>query len=374
MQLRKGINKLVLYPDDVEFAKSTPIQKKKHSMTKEPLFSSKVTFSSDVDLGSDKEESVNDVSSVMETISYGKASYMGTEIHIKPVGLPTTNLKTALIELLRTLRSIRNNNVNQFVGCYLESNSFNLAYEHCSRGSLRDIIAHTTRHLDWEFKNSLLKDLVRVSFFPACSNVPLLRTDFVLLGKMQLSHAGKNIPTEICFCFQGMNYLHKSAIKVHGRLKSSNCLIDARWVLKITDYGVTNVQAMYGYFQALAPEVKGYFHLSEMLWTAPELLRDLTEVHMGTPKGDVYSFAIIMQEIICRCAPFPGCELSAAEMVAKVRSAPPIFRPNVRTFSSTSLTLVHLHKSFFLEVEHGGIGSEENSQSNSFTPLSYVLS
>uniref|UniRef100_A0A183SFY8 Guanylate cyclase n=1 Tax=Schistocephalus solidus TaxID=70667 RepID=A0A183SFY8_SCHSO len=280
MQLRRGINKLVLYPDDVEFAKSAPMQKKKHSTTKEPLFSPKVTFSSDVDLGSDKEESINDASSVIETISYGKASYMGTEIHIKPVGLPTTNLKTALIELLRVLRSIRNNNVNQFVGCYLDSNSFNLAYEHCSRGSLRDIIAHTTRHLDWEFKNSLLKDLVR-----------------------------------------GMNYLHKSPIKVHGRLKSSNCLIDARWVLKITDYGVVNVQAMYGYFQALAPE--------EMLWTAPELLRDLTEVHMGTPKGDVYSFAIIMQEIICRCAPFPGCELSAAEIVAKIRSAPPIFRPDI---------------------------------------------
>ena len=37
---------------------------------------------------------------------------------------------------------------------------------------------------------------------------------------------------------QGMTYLHDSVIKSHGRLKSSNCVVDSRWVLKITDYGL----------------------------------------------------------------------------------------------------------------------------------------
>ena len=41
-----------------------------------------------------------------------------------------------------------------------------------------------------------------------------------------------------------------------------------------------------------------------MLWAAPELLRMPTRPPQGTPKGDVYSVAIILQEIIFRANPF----------------------------------------------------------------------
>ena len=37
---------------------------------------------------------------------------------------------------------------------------------------------------------------------------------------------------------QGMEYIHKSPLKIHGRLKSTNCLLDSRWVVKITDFGL----------------------------------------------------------------------------------------------------------------------------------------
>lgn len=40
------------------------------------------------------------------------------------------------------------------------------------------------------------------------------------------------------------------------------------------------------------------------LWTAPELLRMEHPLPEGTPKGDVYSFAIITHEILVRHGPF----------------------------------------------------------------------
>ena len=37
---------------------------------------------------------------------------------------------------------------------------------------------------------------------------------------------------------QGMAFIHTSEIKVHGNLKSSNCVVDSRFVLKVTDFGL----------------------------------------------------------------------------------------------------------------------------------------
>lgn len=42
----------------------------------------------------------------------------------------------------------------------------------------------------------------------------------------------------IYYIIQGMTYLHESELRSHGRLKSSNCIVDGRWVLKITDFGL----------------------------------------------------------------------------------------------------------------------------------------
>ena len=39
-----------------------------------------------------------------------------------------------------------------------------------------------------------------------------------------------------------MMALHNSPVQVHGRLKSSNCLIDSRWICKIGDWGLSELR------------------------------------------------------------------------------------------------------------------------------------
>lgn len=40
---------------------------------------------------------------------------------------------------------------------------------------------------------------------------------------------------------QGIRFIHNSAIHYHGNLKWQNCLIDSRWVLKVTDFGLPSI-------------------------------------------------------------------------------------------------------------------------------------
>lgn len=42
---------------------------------------------------------------------------------------------------------------------------------------------------------------------------------------------------------QGMKYLHHRKF-IHGRLKSRNCVVDGRFVLKVTDYGFNDILEM----------------------------------------------------------------------------------------------------------------------------------
>lgn len=100
---------------------------------------------------------------------------------------------------------------------------------------------------------------------------------------------------------QGMCYLNGTSIKTHGSLKSSNCLIDSRWVLKISGFGLSKFRA--GEVTKDESEFKKY---QKLLWTAPELLRldEKDRPLYGTEKGDVYSFAIILQETVYRALPF----------------------------------------------------------------------
>lgn len=71
----------------------------------------------------------------------------------------------------------------------------------------------------------------------------------------------------------------------------------------------------------------------DQLWTAPELLRDPGLERRGTLAGDVFSVGIIMQEVVCRSAPYAMLALTpagtAASRVGFELQGPPAIRQSL---------------------------------------------
>lgn len=120
-----------------------------------------------------------------------------------------------------------------------------------------------------------------------------------------------------------MIYLHDSEIISHGNLRSSNCLIDSRWVLQIADFGLHEFKGndnIVDVLSLLRQEIIAgqedpdwvSKELRRSLWRAPELIRMINKSPRGTQKGDVYSFAIVLYEIIGRSGPWGTTDLSEA--------------------------------------------------------------
>uniref|UniRef100_A0A8B9EH97 Guanylate cyclase n=1 Tax=Anser cygnoides TaxID=8845 RepID=A0A8B9EH97_ANSCY len=182
------------------------------------------------------------------------------------------------------MRDIQFNHLTRFIGACIDPPNICIVTEYCPRGSLQDILENESINLDWMFRYSLINDIVK-----------------------------------------GMAFLHNSIIGHHGSLKSSNCVVDSRFVLKITDYGLAS-------FRSPCDGEDTHALYAKKLWTAPELLQKGRLPPQGMQKADVYSFGIIVQEIALRNGPFyiEGMDLSPKEIVQKVRnSQKPFFRPSI---------------------------------------------
>ncbi|XP_034865513.1 atrial natriuretic peptide receptor 1 isoform X3 [Mirounga leonina] len=212
------------------------------------------------------------------------AYYKGNLVAVKRVNRKRIELTRKVLFELKHMRDVQNEHLTRFVGACTDPPNICILTEYCPRGSLQqDILENESITLDWMFRYSLTNDIVK-----------------------------------------GMLFLHNGAICSHGNLKSSNCVVDGRFVLKITDFGLES-------FRDPEPE-QGHTLYAKKLWTAPELLRMASPPARGSQAGDVYSFGIILQEIALRRGVFhvEGLDLSPKEIVERVtRGAQPPFRPSL---------------------------------------------
>eukprot|EP00057_Strongylocentrotus_purpuratus_P017815 XP_011672289.1 PREDICTED: speract receptor isoform X1 [Strongylocentrotus purpuratus] len=206
--------------------------------------------------------------------------YNHTLVAIKPVHKKHIEMSRCLRKELKVMRDMCHPNLCQFIGACPDPPNICILTEYCTRGSLQDILENDDIKLDEMFIASLVSDIVK-----------------------------------------GMRHLHSTEIRTHGNLKSSNCVVDSRWVLKITDFGLVHFKV-----GQQPPDMGEHAYYQDLLWKAPEVWEP-----QGTQKGDVYSFGIILYEIAHRQGPFGNCELSPKEIYEKVKTLGETIplRPNV---------------------------------------------
>uniref|UniRef100_A0A673KZ89 Guanylate cyclase n=1 Tax=Sinocyclocheilus rhinocerous TaxID=307959 RepID=A0A673KZ89_9TELE len=214
---------------------------------------------------------------------YAKTGYYkGNITAIKYVNKKRIELTRRVLFELKHMRDVQNEHLTRFIGACIDPPNICILTEYCPRGSLQDLMESEGITLDWMFRYSLINDIVK-----------------------------------------GMVFLHNSVIVSHGNLKSSNCVVDSRFVLKIADYGLesfrkeNNLEDMHALY-------------ARKLWTAPELLRADNPPVCGTQKGDVYSFGIILQELALLKGVFylEGPCLSPKEIIERVAEGRwPYLRP-----------------------------------------------
>ncbi|XP_042873550.1 guanylate cyclase 32E-like [Penaeus japonicus] len=188
--------------------------------------------------------------------------------------------------LYQRMREIRHENLLPFIGASVDTGAVCVLTAYCTRGSLEDVLANDDFLLDNMFVASLVADLIK-----------------------------------------GMMFLHDSEIVSHGNLRSSNCLIDSRWVLMVADFGLHEFKA--------SPEV--VIEPRKRLWTAPELLRRGATLPRGTQKGDIFSFGIILYEVMGRKGPWGDYmdKFTVQDILSKLRECcEPPFRPPLDTLKA----------------------------------------
>ena len=208
--------------------------------------------------------------------------------HLDPklcIGMSDSDITIALSNLI----SLSHENVVKFVGVILDCQAKCVLTNTTPRGSLYLLIESGEMELTQDFKISLLLDVAK-----------------------------------------GMNYIHRSAIGLHGLLSSKCCFLDSKFTCKVGNYWSTS----------LVKSKQSIASIEDKLWMAPEVLRHT----FSNPKNDVYSFGIITQEVLRCSKPYFANEplLDVSEIVRLVSENEKLYRPNITGFSREWVDLAHL--------------------------------
>ena len=184
-----------------------------------------------------------------------KGYWRGEEIAIKFLKssmLSSQESIKSFIEECNIMKNLHHPNILLFMGACTKGPEFFVVTEYCENGNLFELLhINQSQKLNYE-------DVRRIAL-------------------------------EIAY---GVNYLHSFKPPIlHRDLKSMNVLLDRNLQVKLADFGNTK------YLDIQMTKQKGTFQ-----WMAPEVIRG----NVYTEKSDVFSFGIIMNELVMRIPPYQG--------------------------------------------------------------------
>ena len=132
-----------------------------------------------------------------------KGLYKGSKVFAKHVNIKHFTINREVLLELKQMKDLAHENLIRFVGICAEDQHISILTEYCEKGNLRDLLDNEGIRIDWPFRYSLINDIV-----------------------------------------EGMLFIHESSLNFHGCLKSTNCVIDSRLVVKLTDFGLKTLRTL----------------------------------------------------------------------------------------------------------------------------------
>lgn len=211
------------------------------------------------------------------------ASWRGTKVAVKKFGeeiISDEDKVQAFRDELALLQKLRHPNLVQFLGAVTQSIPMMIVTEYLPKGDLRSLLE----------KKGALKPTTALRY-----------------------------ALDIA---RGMNYLHESKPEaiIHRHLEPSNILRDDSGHLKVADFGVTKLLKVARRVKEDGPLS---YHDVSYRYIAPEVLRD----EEYDTKVDVFSFALILQEMIEGCPPFHTKKADEVPNLYAMKQHPPFRAP-----------------------------------------------
>ncbi|KAF4083383.1 hypothetical protein AMELA_G00140560 [Ameiurus melas] len=178
--------------------------------------------------------------------------YDGRTVAVKHIQKKHFTLSKTIRKEVKEVRELDHPNLAKFIGGSIEVPYICIITEYCPKGSLADVLLNEDIPINWGFRLSFATDIAR-----------------------------------------GMAYLHQHKM-FHERLYSRNCVVDDRWVCKISDYGLK------AYRKEDSEVLSSTFPCRNLcrIYSAPEVLSGNTSILPAA--ADVYSYSIILVEIATR--------------------------------------------------------------------------
>lgn len=210
-----------------------------------------------------------ELDAMIDKVLQWPGKWKGYDIGVRLLEIPQMRNLTKHMkqEMLIIRDKIAHPNVVKFFGLTTIENEKYVIGEYCRKGSLADVLQDNRITMTLEFKLALALD--------------------------------------VC---QGMCFLHNQHL-IHGNLKACVCFVDAKWTVKVGDWEFLKLLTLNNEENAMiAGNVyKGSLTkpsiTSREFWVAPEVLRAHYKCKL-TQECDVFSFAILLQEIYTQEEPY----------------------------------------------------------------------